>query len=311
MARFLVIYTGGTIGMKMGEQGLAPDRDTVIHALDGFKSQMDFDLHLCDPLIDSSAITLQHWFDLIELIRECHQQYMGVLVIHGTDTLAYTASILTFFLQDIAKKIVLTGAQYPLGHPNSDGLINLQRAIDVLIKTDIQDVLIVFGDKLLKGTDATKVDTVSYGAFDAVFESPLGIFSEEGLLLTDQNRLIQKPDDILAQPKKLNVQLKIATYILTPGINSTLIAHSLLNEPTHAAILLSFGNGNIPQSPVLIQAITQYTQTGRVLMNKSQVFKGVMNDVYAQSSALYQAGAKMAGNVTLEALMAKLLFELS
>ena len=311
MSHYLVIYTGGTIGMSMGKNGLEPDEQAVVEILNVFSKKIHIDLHVCDPLIDSSAITLSNWYELIELIRLNHQKYQGVLLIHGTDTIAYTASILSYFLQDINKPVVLTGAQYPLSHKQSDGFTNLKHAFYVLTQTPIKEPVVVFGGSVLRGVSATKVDTVSVHAFEAPYERVLGAFKHDKFALN--KRLFNQPVDlgVSCAEKKLNTKLSIGTYILTPGTGSAIIAKNLIRDGTDSAILLSYGNGNIPDDPNLIEAVSLYTQQGRLLINKSQVLKGITDNKYAQSHALYQAGALPAGSMTLEATLAKLLFVLS
>lgn len=311
MAGYLVIYAGGTIGMKPSKKGLTIDKQAITDILGIYAKKINIELYICDPLLDSSAIKLENWHELIELIRENEQKYDGFLLIHGTDTLAYTASVLSFFLQNIKKPIVLTGAQYPLSSKQSDGFANLKHAFYVLTQTPINETVIVFGHTVFRGTSATKIDTVSVNAFEAPYEKMLGLFRDDEFALN--KKLFKEPVDfgVSNTEKKLNTKLNIMTYILTPGVSSDLIAKSLIRDNLDSAILLSYGNGNIPDDPNLIDAVSLFTQQGKLLINKSQVLKGVADDKYAQSHALYQAGALPAGKMTLEMTLAKLLYVLS
>lgn len=311
MAAYLVIYSGGTIGMKSDKGRLTVDKKSVTDILNVYAKKINLELYVCDPLIDSSAITLQNWHELIELIRKNEHKYDGILLIHGTDTLAYTASILSFFLQNLNKPIVLTGAQYPLTAKKSDGFANLKHAFYVLTQTPIKETVVVFGDKVFRGSSVTKVDTVSTDAFDAPYEKMLGLFKDDEFALN--KKLFKTPLNLGVSntEKILNTNLNVMTYILTPGMSSDLIAKSLMRDSPDSAILLSYGNGNVPDNPKFLDAVSLFTQQGKLLINKSQVLKGIADDKYAQSRALYEAGALPAGAMTLEMTMAKLLYILS
>ena len=309
---YLVIYSGGTIGMKPGDKGLVPDQQAVTDLLKIYSKTINFDLHICEPLIDSSSVTLEHWSDLIEAIWESQEKYQGVLLIQGTDTMAYTASILSYFLQGFDKPLVITGAQYPLTHKKSDGITNIKHAFYVLTQTPIKEVVLVFGSQVFRGLSVTKIDTEAIDAFIAPYEERvLGLFKDDQFALNKRLFGKELPLGVSAVRKKLNPKIRIATYIFTPGINTELIANSLTRDNTDSAIFLSYGKGNAPDCQKLIDAVTLYIQQGKLIINKSQLLKGIADTSYAQSHALYEAGAIPAGEMTLEHSMAKLLYILS
>ncbi|KIA79346.1 L-asparaginase, partial [Chromobacterium piscinae] len=152
MSRILVLYTGGTIGMDHTPEGLAPVPGLLPRLLQRFERPgLEFDIVEFAQLIDSSAITPRQWNEIIDALVSRYAQYDGFVVIHGTDTMAYTASVLAFALQGLAKPVVLTGAQLPLVHPRSDGWANLADAFEAACQPDLHEVAIAFNRLLLRG----------------------------------------------------------------------------------------------------------------------------------------------------------------
>lgn len=305
--KYLVIYCGGTIGMVMGEQGLRTDKKALLEALNSFSGSLKFDVHVCEPLIDSSAITLANLRDMVTLITEKSANYAGFLLIHGSDTMAYSASLLAFALHGLNKPIVFTGSQFPLLSPNSDALSNLNDAFKALVHPSLKEVVVVFNRKILRGVGSKKVDAIGLDAFATPHMQSLADFKLSENWFEEALRL---PETIFA-PINIDVAVKVAVYMLVPGINVELITESLLQQKSDAAILLTYGNGNAPSDASFIKAIESYVATGKVLVNVSQVLRGKVSTTYAQGAPLFDAGVLSGGTITLEAAVAKLTVLLS
>ena len=186
-----VLYTGGTIGMTPGADGLRPDAALLADALPSFSDGLSFDCRICEPLIDSSAVSLQNWRDWLALLAENIPRYDGVLLLHGTDTLAYTAALLALALRGLDKPVVLTGAQRPFGAAGSDAPRNLATAAAAL-KTGLPQVCIAFNGKLFPAIGSNKCSTESDDGFANPHFGVLGTWSEERRRLT-LNRPSESP----------------------------------------------------------------------------------------------------------------------
>ncbi|EGC65249.1 L-asparaginase 1, partial [Neisseria meningitidis 961-5945] len=163
--KIFVLYTGGTIGMTQSSEGLRPDTALVGQALAPFSNGMDFDWHVCGTLIDSSAVQLQNWCAWLDIIAAALPQYDGVLVLHGTDTLAYTANLFALALQGLDKPIVLTGSQWPYAAENSDAPRNLSTAV-AAFSLKLKQTVIAFDGKLYPAVGSSKVSTETAAGFD-------------------------------------------------------------------------------------------------------------------------------------------------
>lgn len=305
--KYLVIYCGGTIGMVMGKQGLRTDKKALLEALNAFSGSLKFDVHVCEPLIDSSAMTLANWRDMVALITEKSTSYAGFLLIHGTDTMAYSASLLAFALRGLNKPVVLTGSQFPLLAPNSDALGNLNDAFKALVHPSLKEVVVIFNHKVLRGVGSKKVDAIGVDAFATPHMQPLAGFELSDNWLEETLRLPER----MFTPINIDVDVKVAVYMLVPGVSVDLITESLYQQQSDAAILLTYGNGNAPSDASFIKAIESYVAAGKVLVNVSQVLKGKVSTTYAQGAPLFDAGVLSGGTITLEAAVAKLTVLLS
>lgn len=156
--KIFVLYTGGTIGMTQSSAGLRPDTALVDKALAPFSDGLDFEWHVCQPLIDSSAVTLQNQRDWLELIIAKLPDYDGILVLHGTDTMAYTANLFALSLQGLDKPVILTGSQWPYDAANSDAPRNLATAVSAF-SLKLKQVAIAFDGKLFPAVGSSKVST--------------------------------------------------------------------------------------------------------------------------------------------------------
>ncbi|QEL54712.1 asparaginase [Chromobacterium paludis] len=304
MSRILVLYTGGTIGMDHTPEGLAPVPGLLPRLLQRFERPgMQFDVVEFEQLIDSSAITPRQWNQIIDALSASYARYDGFVVIHGTDTLAYTASVLAFALRGLAKPVVLTGAQLPLVHPRSDGWANLADAFEAACQADLTEVVIAFDRLLLRGCRARKLDAERFDGFNSPNAAPLAEFA----ISAHWHRQRWLRPDGEWRPLRLEENLKLAALMLTPGHGSTLAGQALRDGGLDGAILLSYGSGNAPADPALLDGVAAMRARGCPVLTLTQVVKGaVAVGAYAASQPLARAGAQPGGDLTPEAALAKL-----
>lgn len=308
MKRLLILYTGGTIGMLPTADGLAPADGYLEQQLSRLaRDGVSWEVRSYQPLIDSSAITIAHWQQLVRDIAADYQAFDGFVVIHGTDTMAYTASVLAFCLQQLGKPVVLTGSQLPLAHPRSDGWGNLADAIEAACQSDLHEVVIAFNQKLLRGCRARKVDCASFAGFDTPNAPHLASFGihpawhrEHWLRSAGEFRAVL--------PREADIRF----VGLLPGAMAASAGQWLAASPPEAAILQVYGNGNVPDTPALFAAIAELKARAVPVLVLTQCQRGAVEvGAYAASQPLFRAGAISGADMTPEAAQAKLLCLLS
>lgn len=302
--RILLLYTGGTIGMDETPEGLAPVPGLLPRLMQRFeRDDLHFDILEYQQLIDSSAITIDHWNQLIGDIATHYDHYDGFVIIHGTDTMAYTASVLAFALRGLGKPVVLTGSQLPLVHPRSDGWGNLADALAAASEPDLAEVVLVFDRLMLRGCRARKVDAASFSGFDSPNAPHLAHF---GIHIDWQRDMWRQPQGSF-NPVMLDPQAQVWMLMLAPGQTAAMFGSALAAHPPAGAVLLSYGNGNAPDDPALMDGIRTATQAGTLLLNLTQVMHGKVDvGAYAASQPLAQAGGMSGGDMTPEAALGKL-----
>lgn len=311
--RIYVAYTGGTIGMQQSSRGFIPVpgflTDTVKRMPEFYRLEMpEFDIHEYHPVIDSSDMTPAHWLSIAKDIQANYQHYDGFVVLHGTDTMAYTASALSFMLENLQKPVIITGSQIPLAQLRSDGQVNLLNALYLAANYPIPEVSLFFNNQLFRGNRATKADADGFNAFASpnlppLLEAGIHIKLLAGKLSNSTEALPLQVAEITPQP--------ISVVTLYPGITTDVISN-MLAAPVRALIIKSFGVGNAPQRPELLQVLENASNSGQVLVNCTQCFKGKVNmDGYATGNALRRAGVISGFDMTLEASLTKLHYLLS
>ncbi|OWY38641.1 L-asparaginase 1 [Xenophilus sp. AP218F] len=305
MSRILMLYTGGTIGMEDTPEGLAPAPGLLPRLLERFRRPgLAFDVAEFPRLIDSSAIEPADWNRIIDAVADAYGRYDGFVVIHGTDTLAYTASVLAFALRGLGKPVVLTGAQLPLIHPRSDGWSNLADAIEAACQPDLREVVIAFDRLLLRGCRARKVDAERFAGFASPNAEALARFAIHPHWRRDLWRRAESGE---FQPQRLDEALRIACLMLTPGYGAAFAGRALAAGELDAAILLSYGSGNAPEEVALLDGVRAMRAADKAVLNLTQAASGaVAVGAYAASQPLAKAGALPGGDMTPEAALAKL-----
>lgn len=309
--RILIIYTGGTIGMRRSEQGYIPAA--------GFQQLMEaqlgtellnrlpaYEMLEFEDLIDSANLTPAHWSAIAQPIIDQWSHYDGFVILHGTDTMAYTASALSFMLQQVNKPVIVTGSQIPLLELRNDAQNNLMTAMMLAGEYPIPEVCVFFNGKLMRGNRSVKLKSSGLDAFHSP-NYPLLARADIHIDLY-KPRLLDKPQQ---GPNFINPQFdarNVSIVPVYPGINGDLI-DSLIQEPNRKALILhSYGVGNIPDADrTLVAALKRAADKGITLVNVTQCEYGhVHQEAYAAGSEMSELGVISGMDMTLEAAFAKL-----
>ncbi|WP_080917463.1 asparaginase [Shewanella japonica] len=307
-----VAYTGGTIGMRKTDNGFAPVAgfltDCVKSMPEFYHEEMpDFVINEYSPLIDSSNMAPTDWQLIANDIKANYDKYDGFVILHGTDTMAYTASALSFMLQGLSKPVIVTGSQIPLAQLRSDGQTNLLNSLYIAANYPVAEVCLFFNNKLFRGNRSTKAHA---DGFDAFASPNFPILLEAGIKINLRAGKISEPTTQALDVIEISPQ-PVGVITLYPGI-STEIFNNILMQPVKALILLTFGVGNAPQDNALLDTLKQADERGIVIVNLTQCFQGKVNmGGYATGNALAQAGVISGADMTIEAALAKLHYLLS
>ncbi len=310
----LIIYTGGTIGMVHD-----PETGSLIpidfrHITDHVPElrKFGYDLHSVsfDPVKDSSNIDPEVWVRMAEIISDSYNDFDGFVVLHGTDTMAYTASALSFMLENLAKPVILTGSQLPIGLLRTDGRENLITAIEIAAAMEnglpaVPEVCIYFDNKLTRGNRTTKMSAEHFDAFYSPNYPPL---AEVGLHLRYFNQLISRRDnkDKLIVHKSFDTN--VAILKLFPGINRKLVKAIIKTEGLRGLIMETFGSGNAPTYQWFLDDMKQFIDSGGIILNVTQCHGGsVEMGLYETSRQMLAAGVVSGKDITSEASVTKLM----
>ncbi|MFD2437147.1 asparaginase [Modicisalibacter luteus] len=316
------MYTGGTLGMVPGERGLIPGKN-IEQRLRNALSQLppdrqaslpDFEVLEYTQPIDSSAATPADWQRLARDIAERYSDpvtYAGFVVLHGTDTLAWTAASLAYQLQGIDRPVIVTGAQLPLEAEGSDALNNVETALRFAALPSLQEVAVCFAGKLMRGVCTRKWDTHRFDGFASPNYPLLGEMVDCAPVLYPSRGLeVQQrglPRFELPDYAALGTS-PIVRIALWPGMSPRLLANWLLDENVHGALLEVWGSGNIPDDRELAGVFAQAVGEGKLLAAISQCPQGPVSiGTYAAGQALIEAGVMAGDAMTPEAAMTKLI----
>jgi L-asparaginase len=307
----MVIYTGGTVGMIRDVQGaLVPfDFSLILEHLPTIRSlRLELRVLSFEDPIDSSNVTPAHWQKLAEIIGEHYEHVDGFVVLHGTDTMAYTASALSFMLKGLAKPVLITGAQLPISEPRSDARENLITALEIAAarkngRAVVSEVCIYFEYELLRGNRTKKAESEHFDAFR----------SENFPALAVAGVKIEYNEKALLQPgKELKIQTRLDNSVsilkLFPGIHPNVVSSTLALPELKAVILETFGSGNAPTDPVFLRSVEHAVARGVLVVNISQCAGGnVVQGKYETSRSLAHLGVISGRDMTAEAAVTKLM----
>lgn len=312
----LLIYTGGTIGMIENPETGALENFNFERLLKYVPELKRFNCHLSaeqfDPPIDSSDMEPRYWAKLVEIIDSHYDHVDGFVILHGTDTMAYTASALSFMLENLSKPVILTGSQLPIGMLRTDGKENLITSIEIAAAKNpdgtaiVPEVCIFFENHLMRGNRTTKINAENFNAFRSFNYPPL---ARAGIHIKYEPGRIRQPET--SKPLKPHYLFDTNVVILTlfPGIQEGIIA-SLLHVPgLKAVVMKTFGSGNAPQKPWFIQQLKDATDRGIILVNITQCSSGAVEmERYETGIQLLQAGVISGYDSTPECAVTKLMF---
>ena len=312
----LLIYTGGTIGMIENPETGALENFDFDHLLRHVPELRRFNYHISsyqfDPPIDSSDMEPSLWAKIVRIIHDNYERFDGFVILHGTDTMAYTASALSFMLENLGKPVILTGSQLPIGTLRTDGKENLITAIEIAAarRTDgspmVPEVCIFFENELMRGNRTTKINAENFNAFRS-FNYPS--LAKAGIHIRYNEHLIRRPDPSRPMKPHYLFDTTVVMPTLFPGIQESII-DSVLHVPNLKAVVLkTYGSGNAPQKEWFIRQLREATERGIIIVNITQCPSGAVEmRRYETGLQLLQAGVISGYDSTPECAVTKLMF---
>ena len=312
----LLIYTGGTIGMIQNPETGALESFNFDHLLNFVPELKRFNYHIStysfEPPIDSSDMEPYHWARLVRIVESNYDRYDGFVILHGTDTMAYTASAMSFMLENLSKPVILTGSQLPMGMLRTDGKENLITAIEIAAAKNpdgtamVPEVCIYFESDLMRGNRTTKINAEKFNAFKSYNYPCLG---HSGIDIKIKPERVRRP--LPGKPLKAHYLFDTNVVVLTlfPGIQECLISSVFHIEGLKAVVMKTFGSGNAPQKPWFIDLIKEASERGIVIVNITQCQSGsVEMERYETGRQLLEAGVISGYDSTPECALTKLMF---
>ncbi len=310
----LIIYTGGTFGMVKNESGtLVPfNFEKVVDRIPELKSLgIKLSVISFSTPIDSSDVNSDDWKNIAQIIFDHYDDHHGFVILHGTDTMAYTSSMLSFMLNGLNKPVILTGAQVPIGFVRSDARENLITALQIAAMEEdgrpkVSEVCIYFDNVLLRGNRAQKI---SSSQFDAFASENYPELAEAGIFIEFNDNALwpYNPDNVLELQKE--VDPNVAILKIFPGINESVVRGTVFANGLSGLVLESFGSGNVMSAEWFLTCLKEAVDNGLIILNVSQCIGGeVMHGRYETSKKLDEIGVLSGGDITTEAAVSKLMF---
>ena len=286
------------------------------HLLNNVPELKQFDTDIAtyqfDPPIDSSDMSPTMWTDLSHVISDRYDEFDGFVVLHGTDTMAYTASALSYMLENLTKPVIFTGSQLPIGQLRTDGKENLITSIEIAAAKDevglamVPEVGIYFNGRLLRGNRTTKQSAEEFNAFES-FNYPHLV--DAGVNIVYHRDRIRQPDYSRPMIPHFRLDNNVIIFSLFPGVREDLIRHIIHTPNLKAIVMRTYGSGNAPQNPWLINALREGTRNGKVIVNISQCMQGkVEMSRYDTGFRLQEAGVISGYDSTVESAVTKLMY---
>lgn len=314
--RILIVYTGGTIGMIEDPDTKALRPFDFSHLMENVpKVKMlnyDIDNIQFNPPIDSSDMNISHWQQIARSIAENYDAYDGFVVLHGTDTMAYTASALSFMLDNLQKPIIITGSQLPIGEVRTDGEENLITALQIAAAKDsdgspmVQEVAILFENYLWRGNRATKRSADNFNAFKSNNYPEL---AKVGLSINFFKDSLMRNNSSGPLNPQYRLDPSVLVIDLFPGLSAEVLEHLLSAPGIKGIVLRTYGAGNAPTSSWFIDLIKKTVDSGVVVLNVTQcVNGGVHTNRYVSGDILAATGVISGADITFEAAITKMMF---
>ena len=312
----LLIYTGGTIGMIENPETGALENFNFDQLLQHVPELKRFNYRISsyqfDPPIDSSDMEPSLWAKIVKIINYNYDYFDGFVILHGTDTMSYTASALSFMLENLAKPVILTGSQLPIGTLRTDGKENLITSIEIAAAKNpdgtpiVPEVCIFFENELMRGNRTTKINAENFNAFRS-FNYPS--LAHAGIHIKYDAHIIRRPDPTRPMKPHYLFDTNVVMLTLFPGIQESII-NSVLHVPgLKAVVLKTFGSGNAPQKEWFIRQLKDATERGIIIVNITQCQRGVVEmGRYETGLKLLQAGVISGYDSTPECAVTKLMF---
>lgn len=315
--KVLIIYTGGTLGMVYDNHtgSLVPFKFEQI--VENIPELNRLNLELCflalPKPIDSSNVSPKIWIELVEIIEKNYSDFQGFVILHGTDTMAYSASALSFMIQNLNKTVVFTGAQLPIGIPRTDARENLITSIQIAgstlnQKSIVPEVCIYFNGRLLRGNRAKKRESSQFDAFDS---ENFPYLAEIGVNI-DYNFLnIRISNDENPQTFYKKIDDNVGILKLFPGINRAFVENFFSQKTLKGVVLETYGSGNALSEPWFLEILENALKNDIILLNVSQCTGGrVIMGKYQTSQKMKEMGIISGSDMTLEAAITKLMWAL-